>query len=97
MLAQCYVLDTDGFVIPSLEIEDTNQSTINAPQVEDSKTKIEVSRTFAKCQTSSQHFFVSCIILRFGQMYGSSKLGNGSKRVPVKMGESYRMGQIGLT
>ncbi|XP_071703627.1 uncharacterized protein [Rutidosis leptorrhynchoides] len=36
--------DTDGFVIPSLEIEDANNSIINAPQVEDSKAKIEAKK-----------------------------------------------------
>ncbi|KAL7599447.1 uncharacterized protein LOC111902254 [Lactuca sativa] len=33
--------DTDGFVIPSLGIEDLNQSTTNAPLVEDSKHTIK--------------------------------------------------------
>ena len=30
-------LDTDGFVIPSLEIEDTDQNKTDIPKVEDTK------------------------------------------------------------
>ncbi|KAK9072241.1 hypothetical protein SSX86_008674 [Deinandra increscens subsp. villosa] len=33
--------DNDDFVIPSLEIEDADQTTANAPQVDDSKPTIE--------------------------------------------------------
>lgn len=32
-----FFIDTDGFVIPSLEIEDTDQNKTDTPKVEDTK------------------------------------------------------------
>ncbi|KAJ9568050.1 hypothetical protein OSB04_004016 [Centaurea solstitialis] len=41
MLVWLFVLDTDGFVIPSLGIEDPTQTITDAPQVDDSKNSIK--------------------------------------------------------
>lgn len=58
-MAQCILLDTDGFVIPSLGIEDRNGTTTNTPQVEDLKHPTEVSKQFPKCYVFFEALSVS--------------------------------------
>lgn len=55
-----YLLDNDDFVIPSLEIEDLNQTaTTNAPQVEETKHITEVSiYNLSSAKPFLKHLFV---------------------------------------